>query len=281
MAKPKYILVPVDFSDNSIHALNYAIQFANTLKYNLRLIHVRNKQSEYNSLNLKEYDYIIKEEIKAHFLKIINSVSGKIKGTIDYYIREGKVHNEICNQALYTDAEMIIMGTHGIAGFEERWAGSNAFRVVSHAPCPVISLRADFKIRPVKCIVMPIDLSEHSTKKVTYVAKLAQIFNSKIEVVDIRDNNRAKTIEALNKSTDQIVQYLKRKKIECSRKSIKSKHQSESIIEYALICDSDIITMIIDDNDRSKHLITSANAQQMVNHSPIPILSISNEMSFI
>ena len=64
-------------------------------------------------------------------------------GEFNYKIRKGKVHVEIANQAKYSDAMLVIAGTHGVTGFEEFWIGSNAYRIVTYAPCPVITVRTN------------------------------------------------------------------------------------------------------------------------------------------
>ena len=42
-------------------------------------------------------------------------------------------------------ADLIVMGTHGLTGVEHLLFGSTAERVVRHAPCPVMTVRAEDK----------------------------------------------------------------------------------------------------------------------------------------
>lgn len=271
-----HILVPIDFSNDSIHALEYAIDIANRLNFDIRLIHVKRKNADYNaSFNLQDFDEVLKAGIIDNFEKLLEKYKDKLNGYFDYRIREGRIFNEICNQGKYGDSEFIIMGTHGVSGFEERWMGSNAFRVVSHADRPVISTRYDFPMRPIKHIILPIDKTADTRLKVPIVAKLALTFNAKVSVVDVRDNNRIATRKRLDEYMAQVMLYLERKKINCGRSSLKGYNISDTLIEYALINDADLIAIMNDRTEKAKTILIGQVAQQMVNHSPIPVLSFN------
>lgn len=274
----KHILVPVDFSNDSIRALEYAILLANQLSYNIRLIHVKRRNADYDpSFNFRDFDEVLKSGIKGNFETLIKNYLSQVKGSIDYRIREGRIYTEICNQATYGDASFIVMGTHGVSGFEERWVGSNAFRIVNHACCPVVTIRYNFPMRPISKIVLPIDASIESRRKVPFIVELAQIFNAELHVIDVRDNNRQATKKRLHEYTSQVKQYLERRKIKTVYDSLKGKKISDICIEYALIIDADLIAIMNDKPEKTHLLWVGHNAQQMVNHSPIPIISFHQQ----
>ena len=54
---------------------------------------------------------------------------------------EGPVHDRIVGAARKVGAEMIVIGTHGRSGLARFVLGSVASRVVSHARCPVLTVR--------------------------------------------------------------------------------------------------------------------------------------------
>jgi nucleotide-binding universal stress UspA family protein len=273
-----HILVPIDFSKDSINALEHGILIANTLGFDIRLIHVKRKNADYNaSFNLNDFDEVLISGIEDNFVSILQAYKNEIKGEIDYRIREGRIYNEICNQAKYGDSDMIIMGTHGVSGFEERWVGSNAVRVVSHSSCPVITIRYNFPKRVIKKIILPIDTSRETRQKVPFVAHLATVFKAEVHVVDVRDNNKASTKKALGEYMAQVMSYLKRRKIRCVCDSLKGKNLTNTIIEYAILSDADLIAIMNEQNERSKQIWLGPYAQQMVNHSPIPVLSFQSK----
>ncbi len=269
-----HILVPIDFSKDSINAFEHSILMANTMAYDIRLIHVKRKNADYNaSFNLNDFDEVLISGIEDNFENLIATYKSDVKGEIDYRIREGRVYNEICNQAKYGDSDLIIMGTHGVSGFEEKWVGSNAFRIVNHASCPVITIRYNFPSRTIKKIVLPIDTSEETRQKVPFIAQLALIFKAEVHIIDVRDNNKVSTQKILDGYISQILSYLKRRKIKCVRDSLKGRNFADIIMEYALLCDADLIAIMSEANEVGKQIWLGSYAQQMVNHSPIPIIS--------
>ncbi len=271
----KHILVPIDFSNDSINALEHAIMIANYTNCGIRLIHVKRKNADYDpSFNLRDFDEVLKSGVIDNFERTIQVYSKELNAKFDYRIREGRIYTEICHQAKYGDAEMIIMGTHGVSGFEERWVGSNAFRIVSNATVPVLTIRYSFPKRDIKRIVLPIDIDKESRQKVPLVAELALLFGAELHVLDIRQDNKVATRKTLNEYIDQVMTYLKRRKVKCVRESLKGNNLSDLVIEYALLCDADMITVMIENNERSVPFWAEPYAQQMVNHSPIPVLSI-------
>ena len=167
------------------------------------------------------------------------------------------------------------MGTHGVSGFEERWVGSNAFRIVSNASCPVITIRYNFPKREIKKIILPIDITKETRHKVPFVTKLAQTFNAEVHVIDVREDNKASTRKLLDEYVSLVVSYLQRRNVKCICDSIKDKNLTDRIIEYALLNDADIIAVTSEPNELTKKFWLGPQAQQMVNHSPIPILSFA------
>lgn len=272
-----HVLIPIDFSNDSINALEQGVVMANQLNLDIRLIYIKRKNADYNaSFNMHDFNEVLISGIEDNFEKLLFSYRKKIKGTIDYRIREGRVYTEVCNQAKYGDSDMIIMGTHGVSGFEEKWVGSNAFRIVSHATCPVYSIRYNFPKRIIRKIVLPIDNTKETRQKVPYIAKLAQIFKAEIYVINVRDNNRAVTKRNLDEYVSQVNTYLKRRKIKIFNESLKGKNLTDIIIEYALVIDADIIAIMNENSERAKNIWLGPQAQQMVNHSPIPVISFQS-----
>jgi len=271
----KHILVPIDFSNDSINALEHAIMIANYTDCGIRLIHVKRKNADYDaSFNLHDFDEVLRSGVIDNFERTIQLYKKELKGEFDYRIREGRIYTEICHQAKYGDAEMIIMGTHGVSGFEERWVGSNAFRIVSNATVPVLPIRYSFPKREINKIILPIDISKESRQKVPLVAGLALLFGAELHVIDIRQDNKVVTRKTLNEYIDQVMIYLKRRKVKCVRESLKGNNLSNLVIEYALLCDADLIAVMLETNERTLPFWVEPYAQQMVNHSPIPVLSI-------
>ncbi|MDD3876687.1 MAG: universal stress protein [Bacteroidales bacterium] len=266
----KKILVAIDFSQGSIRALKYAIKLANKLEAGILMCWVLKPDSNdsiYNNVDEK-----LLAEGKNRFDEIIKENKKDLKqGKLEYKIREGKIHVEIANQAKYSDASLIITGTHGISGFEEFWLGSNARRIVTSAPCPVITIRYDFCTKKgISRIVLPIDSSIDSRQKVPFTTDLAALFGAEIHVVGTFTSTSDKKNVA--RYVEQAVAFINERGVKTVISE--SKKKPIEIINYARNVDADLIAIMTEQEPSTLSILLGASAEQVVTHSPIPVLSI-------
>lgn len=270
----KNIIVAIDFSRCSIHALEYAIFLANKMKANILMVWVDNTTSDESVF--PEYVGGSRKEISNNFDDLISKYSASLKeGEISYKIRKGKVHHEIANQAKYSDATLVIAGTHGVTGFEEFWIGSNAYRIVTYAPCPVITVRTSFEFKnQIARIVLPIDSSLETRQKLPFTTKIAKYFDSEIHVVSLYSTSIKAVQQKVDIYTSQVKKYLEEENVKFHVESLQTENITNSTINYSREVDADIIAIMTEQETTTANLFLGAYAQQMVNHSPIPVLSI-------
>ena len=270
----KQILVAIDFSKCSIHALEYAIFLARKMKTNIMMVWVDTSGSSESVFQAELPGP--RKEIIHNFEELIDQFRDNLNGVeISYKIRKGKVHHEIANQAKYIDAEMVIAGTHGVSGFEEFWVGSNAYRLVTHAPCPVITIRADYKInKEIRRIILPIDSSLETRQKLPYTCKIARIFGAEVHVVSLYSTTIKAVRNKVDNYTNQVTKFLDEENVPYVHQIIIAENISKSAINYAEEIKADIIAIMTEQETTTANLFLGAYAQQMVNHSHIPVLNI-------
>lgn len=271
----KDIIVAIDFSQGSLHALDYAIEFANYLKSNLMMVWVNNQLTQEPGFS-GEGNHNRDEAIRNFEEIIAEKKSSLLHGTLNYKLRRGKVYQEIAVQAKAGNASIIIAGTHGVTGYEEFWIGSNAYRIVSYAPCPVITVRYDFKIKPegVKRIVLPIDSSADTRQKVPFAAQIAREFGADIHLLSIYSTN----LKSMNRRVDNSIimtqKFLQDEGINFSTTNLKAENITNSTLQYAHEIDADLIAIMTEQETNANNILLGPFAQQMVNYSSIPVLSI-------
>ncbi len=271
----RHVLVPVDFSEDSVNALEMAVEFANEMDHNLRLIHVIKDAVFYQrNFSLSNLVDIKNEKVIQNLKKLVEQYGAKVKNEIDFRIRSGKVYNEIANQAKYGEAELIVIGTHGTSGFEELWLGSNAYKVVNNSPCPVMSLRNSYKRHQFNRIVLPIDDTPETRQKVPYTARIAKQFNSEIHLICVSETKKESVITRIESYAAQATSFFKNNDIKYASETIIGSNLTDITIDYAMRCDADLISIMTEQSESTKNIWLGPYAQQMVNHSPVPVLSI-------
>jgi nucleotide-binding universal stress UspA family protein len=272
----KQILVAIDFSKTSLAALDYSLHLADKAGADVQMVWVDNITSEE-----VVYEGFANEERqeRVSLLKDLQDKNKKKlkKGKLDFKTRKGKVYIEIANLAKSISADLIIAGTHGVSGFEEFWIGSNAYRIVTHAPCPVITLRYDVRVKDVEKIVLPIDSSQETRQKIPAASQIAQLFDSEMHILSLYST----TIRAVQRRVDnyarQVTKYFDERRIRYVTVSLESENITRTTIDYAESCGADMIAIMTEQETTTANIFLGPYAQQMVNHSTIPVLSLRSK----
>jgi len=270
----KNLLVAIDFSRNAIHALKYALVYARQLKADVSMIWVDNVSGP--DLAVDMHDHGARKESRELFQEIIRKYEKKGKfGKLDFKLGKGKVYEEISKYARKIDADLIFSGTHGVTGFEEYWIGSNAYRIVTHAPCPVVTMRQDFKFGTrVKKILMPVDSSPHSGKKVYTTAKIAQAFGSEVQVLALHSTTLSSLRKQVGRHLGLVEGHLEEKGILYSIQEMTTTNLTQDTIDFALKNKNDLVSIMTEQETTQANVFLGTFARQLVNNCPVPVLSI-------
>jgi len=140
--KVKRLLVPVDFSDCSNKALQYAFPFARQFGANLTLLYVIQPYVPVPETMAVDWDLIatrMREDGQTELDKLRQSLDPDIK--VETALRVGSPEVEIVNAAKELNIDLIVLSTHGRTGLGHVFLGSTTERVVRHAGCPVLVVR--------------------------------------------------------------------------------------------------------------------------------------------
>jgi universal stress protein A len=135
--KLKKILVPLDFSDCSKKALQYAIPFAKQFDADLTLLHVLRPYPP--MLEMSPVDVESIGDTKAALEGFRRTIDDAIRSRTA--IRRGDPPVEIIDVAMELGIDLIILSTHGHTGVARVLMGSTTEKVVRHAGCPVLVVR--------------------------------------------------------------------------------------------------------------------------------------------
>ncbi len=144
----KKILVPIDASNFSIGAANYAIDLAKPHNATIFLIHVVEMHPYYSLITYpttgadKAPEKDIKRVMKNWFTKIEESARKQnVNIKYDILFRRVSVIGSILSYAEDNKIDIIVIGTRGLTGFKRLLVGSVVRGVIDHARCPVLLVR--------------------------------------------------------------------------------------------------------------------------------------------
>jgi nucleotide-binding universal stress UspA family protein len=143
----KTILCPIEFSDSSTRALEYALTLAKETDARLILLHVVESlgdvtdPAEISGFTVQEYGRSLEENARARLRSAVPD-EARVWCKPQERVLWGKVYGVILDIAAQENAEVIVMGVHGRGVLNRRLFGSTTHRVIREARCPVLTLRA-------------------------------------------------------------------------------------------------------------------------------------------
>ncbi len=145
----KRIIVPIDFSDCSRKALEYAAATARAHKSKLTILHIYEEsfvEPYVNAANSEEEaNEIIKEIERVNEIKYDEFLKTVDLGGVEYekLLKKGIPETEIVEIAREQQANLIVMGTHGRSGIRHILIGSTAEEVVRTVHCDIIIVKPE------------------------------------------------------------------------------------------------------------------------------------------
>jgi nucleotide-binding universal stress UspA family protein len=270
----KTILVAIDFSKNAEHALEYALVYAQKLEATIYLIWVDNTVSDEMVLDTIKGD--IRLEKKEYLKRLTTKYQDKLLGgKFEVILRKGRVYQEVAKAANQIKADMIFAGTHGVSGYEQHWIGSNAYRIVTQAPCPVFTIRSCYNFgNSINRILLPLDNSLETKEKLPFVANLALKFNAKVYLLKVYNTPINAIKKRIDKYGDDAVKCLSDRGVNYILDKIEVKNVAASIIDYSNNNKIDLITIMTDQGTTTANKFLGSYSKQLINNSLIPVSSV-------
>jgi len=273
------IIVPIDFSAESICGLKLAIIVANKFRADVQLVHVMKKQGAFFIAETE----IMVQKVQEQLEKVIAEHRKDLcqDCNFDYIIKRGRVYEEIASQVEAFNNSMVICSTHGSSGFSSYFVGSNTYRIVQATQRPVISITSCQYIREIKKIVMPIDVTKETREKVPQVAKIAKAFDAEVHIVKVTSSTNEGIHNKLRLYSRQIRNYFDEQGIRYEKSLLVGDNITDITIDYAKTIDADLIAIMTEQTSSLSNLLLGSYALQMLNSSPIPVLSVTPRELYI
>lgn len=271
------ILVPLDFSEASLNSLETAVALAKQQNAKITLMNVVDSNLMFA---FKGVSYISEKAIDSMVdvsTRMLEPLLARLKEEhqleCSSEIKVGLVPQAIINTAYHVDADLIIMGTHGVSGIRKFFMGSTAQKVVKISSFPVLTVPANHKWVSFKKILFPIRPIEGAEEKYDYLMKMIADTQPSMEVMVL-----ASTYDEREKRLLQnLVKELKRKaikdKIKISETLKVGNKMSKSVLKMSKSINADLI-VLTDTNADLKQFFIGPFEQHIINHATMPVLSV-------
>lgn len=275
------ILVPIDFSDVSMNALDHAVKLAKIYGNEITLLYIFEERPISAILGVKRQNEELIDAIKAKMDTVIKPIAESQGISINKLVEEGRIYKRIVKIANERNFDSIIMGTRGAHGME-KIMGSNASKVIRHSEVPVIVVAEKQMENGYDKIVLPIDLTLETRQKVVWAVKMAKQFNSTIHVIFETETDefvRQKILATVN----NVQGLLNKNNVKYEVRSLDDKDYPDNFAhdttQYADEIDADLIIIMTQQEKNFTELIIGSYAQQVVNESKKPVMCINPKPS--
>ncbi|MDW7695883.1 universal stress protein [Flammeovirgaceae bacterium SG7u.111] len=277
----KKILVPIDFSDNSINALEYAVEMSKFLGSEIVLFNSYPIDvamgMEYSSgaymqtLNAEvKYDHKLRlEELSS---KYTNTFYNNSDRHIEFLtiITEGVAADSIYQMTLDHDFDLIVMGTQGASGLEEVLLGSITAAVIDRVDIPVLAIPEKAKFGGLKKLVYATNFHEDDCKAIDGLSLISEKFNAELTCLHI--NTSLDKSEDDNQKLDELqhnYKFVPLNKI--NFKLVHSKGVEKGIIQFLRENDVDMIAVLPEDRGFIESLFHKSTTKKLAFHSEVPL----------
>lgn len=280
--KSSKILIPIDFSETSMLAVQHGAFVAQFTKGDVCLLHVIN--SNYSRQNIflpivqlndtMEFE----KKIETKLNELANDIRSEYGVAVDFIVKTGVPANEIVDTVKEINASLVVMGTHGYSPMEELVIGSNALRVITKADCQVMTMSKGADHKGYNKIVIPIDSSTHSRQKVVYAIELAKQFSAHLYAVALLGSDEENHKPAMELILHQIEKLAKEKGVSYSSEVLsKLKNRATATTKYAEKVGADLIVIMSDQDAELSGFFLGPYAQQVIHLSKVPVITVKPE----
>ena len=274
----KILLVPIDFSSQSLIALNHAEEMSKAFKGEIYLLHVSEEQSIISSIFSHADRDKMNEEVWKKLTELAQESETRSKVKTTPLVARGKIYEEIVDTAELIGATFIVMGTNGTEGIRKRFIGSNALRVVRESRIPVITIKGQPVFKGISSIVLPLDLSKETREKVNKAIELSRYFNATIHVFSIFLTDNEEVVTKLQLQMAQVKSFLTKSKVDHTVEMITAKDKNEGlgheVISYAKQVNGDLIMIMTQQETNFTEMFIGSAAQEIISSSEVPVCSI-------
>jgi nucleotide-binding universal stress UspA family protein len=264
----KTIIIPTDFSKNSLRAIDFAFDYFNQKDNHFvlcnfyespggsargltTLLDQLRKQAE---KGIAEIKLIVDKKHEDHLLNLTTIVL------------QGAVQNEVQNLVSETNADFVIMGTKGASGIKEMLIGSNASNLLKNINIPVFAIPEDYNKYYIKDLFFSYDGNLISRKTAQIIRSFAKSNDLPIELMHVR-NESEPPIQNWREVEDLFDNH------RTSLHEIYGRSYKEGI-QKAIKNEKCILVLIKRKQSIWEQIINSSDSQRVVSHLSVPILVI-------
>lgn len=264
------IIVPSDFTPVSHVAIKYACELSTSTGSDVHLLHIVKTANEVEAakakLDAQAAEYSTSSEHKVHTM-----------------VHVGNIFDDIPKVAHDADAEMVVMGTHGLHGMQFI-VGSNALRIVTESKVPMIIVQVGSeRSANVTKLLVPLDLHRDTKQKLKLAGDVAEKFKSEVHLISPKETDEF-LHNQLARNINYAEGYLEQRGIKYKTMITDASSSGfvKDLLKYAHYVEIDLICILNTAEDRWVHAFGIDSEQKIItNDAAIPVMILNPAALYI
>ena len=275
------ILFPTDFSENSMNAIKYALEFFKYEHAEFYFMNVYQKEfyDQEDLVSRDVYDDVmarVKNESEAKLEELLKTVN-EISPNPRYQYHSISAYNTLVEEASRVvnekNIDLIVMGTKGKSDDRKIVFGSQTFQVLKYVQCPVLAIPVGYNNTQPKRILFPTDyLIPYKRRELKLVCDLAGSYRSVVDVVYVSKSDKLSMRQEDNREfiKDTIC------KTEINFYTKKEKNVAEAIKNYIKENNVDMLVMVNTQSSFLENVLFPSTIDKVSLELKIPLLAMQN-----
>ena len=276
----RQILLTTDFSENSIHAMKYALELFTYAECNFQVLHVV-KSSTFISDDLMQskptesiYSELIsdaKTQLES-LIKTLKNQYNNLLHTFEFIVDYDNLIGAINQTVELHQIDLIIMGTKGVTNLEKLIFGSNTLRVFQRCHVSVLAIPFNCPIKQIKKVLFT---SKYQTtykfKDLKILIDLAEHYDYKIDILHINESESMDSKQQLiQQELDLFFRNINHEFV------MKSENvYLKTVLEYINSHNIELFSMMRKQHSFLEHLFLNHKTEQIAYHVNIPFLMLA------
>lgn len=278
--KIRRILVPFDFSIDSINAFKAAEKLAEQLCAEIILVYAVTPlvlhTREYSmacALPMGFYnDYFSELETRlSHFADENAITSGFIAS---YRVRLGYWSNVVANEVDLEKIDLIVVGNSGFRRLERIGNRISPLELIRKSKVPVVAITKHFADIEYHNLILPIRNVSSWFDKVPFVVSLAKQTGAIIHLVGLDNKNDISINASIANNVDYTISLLEKREVRYTVKSNFNRPVIETLRDYSLAKNADLVAITPEPGFRLAHLVAPRFFNKFLAVSPAPVMGV-------
>lgn len=219
------ILCPIDFSDTSLNALEYAVRIGEKHQAHLIMLYVFSEEEFNKRLTTKEVKSFgeYSDEASDQLVAIAEKLSERKRSCqIDWRVEPGKFMPAVNQVIKDENIDLLVMGTKGASDALDAFSGTQTVKIIEETDIPVLAVPKSANYEKIGHAVYASDYAEEDKVAIKMMIELLAPFRPKYTILHMSKKDSTVSQAIYDENKEALGAFLKEPKVEYHRSTYES-----------------------------------------------------------